>query len=497
MSGRLPAWAVFVAFACLCALTMGRGFYSSDGEVMFQTTAALVERGTLALPPDPGLPQIVAGRDGRHYSKYDPGLPLLAVPFFVAGDRLAAINHAHRTTTAAISTLLLSALAAAGALAALAALAGRLAAGQTGRAPLVVLSAGLGTPLWWYGRVLFPEALLACVLTLAVLLAVRAEGRRKGLWLAGAALGAGMLVRASLAIYALPLGWLVLSPHPRSAQTRLTAPSPCMERGQAERDEAGGEVNKALSARSSHDGHSRVARLVWLLAGALPFAAVLLAHNALRFGDPLATGYAGESFSTPPWMGIGGLLFSPGKGVWLYAPPLLLSALLWPRLRRAHPALGEFLALAWAVALPFYGMWWAWDGGWGWGPRLLVPLLPLSCLPLLALPARRGWWVAALCALLLGATVNVLGILSDPASLHAEATARCADAARCAAWTVCEAPLVGAARLLAEGRSEPLALFHLAGTGLPRTWSAGAPALLVAGAVAGAWQMARAARRRS
>ncbi len=458
MSGRLPAWAVFVTFACLCALTMGRGFYSSDGEVLFQTTAALVERGTLALLPDPGLPQIVAGHDGRYYSKYDPGLPLLAVPFFVVGDRLAAINHAHRTNTAAISTLLLSALAAAGALAVLAALAGKLAPGRATHPLLVVLSAGLATPLWWYGRVLFPEAVLACALTLAVWLVARAEGSRGGLLLAGAALGAGMLVRASLAIYALPLGWLVL--------------------------------------RAEGNGPRPARRLIWVAAGGAPFAAALLAHNALRFGDPLATGYAGEAFSTPVWKGIGGLLLSPGKGIWLYAPPLLLSAFLWPRFRRGHPALGEFLALAWAVALPFYGAWWAWDGGWGWGPRLLVPLLPLSCLPLLALQARRGWWVAALCALLLGAGVNALGILSDPVAHYAEVAPRCADPARCVAWTLRDAPVVGAARLLADGRGEPLALFHLAETGLPRTWSVGAPALLIGGVIAGVWRMARAARRR-
>lgn len=459
MSGRLPAWAVFVAFACLCALTLGRGFYSSDGEVMFQTTAALVERGTLALPPDPGLPQIVAGRDGRYYSKYDPGLPLLAVPFFVAGDRLAAINHAHRTTVAAISVLLLSALAAAGALTALAALAGRLAPGRVARSLLVVASAGLATPLWWYGRVLFPEAVLACALTLAVWLVARGGESRRGLLCAGAALGAGMLVRASLAIYALPLAWLV--------------------------------------SRANSGGLRSFRQWLWLLAGAAPFAVALLAHNALRFGAALATGYAGEAFSTPPWTGIGGLLLSPGKGVWLYAPPLLLSAALWPRFRRAYPALGEFLALAWAVALLFYGTWWAWDGGWGWGPRLLVPLLPLSCLPLLALPARRGWWAAALCALMLGAAVNVLGILSDPVAHYADAATRCADPAHCVAWTVREAPLVGAVRLLADGRSEPLALFHLAETGLPPAWSVGAPALLIGGVIAGVWRMARAARSRS
>ncbi|MCL4238055.1 MAG: hypothetical protein KJ047_07370 [Anaerolineae bacterium] len=455
MSGRPPVGAVFVAFACLCALTLGRGFYSSDGEVMFQTTAALAGQGTLALPPDPDLPQIVAGRDGRYYSKYDPGLPLLAVPFFIAGDRLAALNHAHRTTIAAISVLLISALTAAGALAALAALAGRLAPGQGVRTLLVVVSAGLATPLWWYGRVLFPEAALACALTLAVWLAVRAGGSRRGALLAGVTLGAGMLVRVSLAIYALPLGWLVV--------------------------------------RARGEGLHSARRLSWLLAGALPFAAALLAHNALRFGDPLTTGYAGESFSAAPWTGIGGLLLSPGKGIWLHAPPLLLSALLWPRFRRAHPALGGFLALAWGVALPFYGMWWAWDGGWGWGPRLLVPLLPLSCLPLLVLPARRGWGTAALCALALGVGVNILGVFSDPVAHYAEVATRCADPAPCVAWAVREAPLLGAVRLLADGQSEPLALFHLAETGLPRTWSAGAPALLVGGALASAWWMARAA----
>jgi hypothetical protein len=453
MGGRLSVPAVFVAFACLCALTLGRGFYSSDGEVMFQTAAALAQRWTLALPPDPGLPQIVAGRDGRAYSKYDPGLPLLAVPFFVAGDRLAAVNDAHRTTIAAISTLLLPALAAAGALAALATLAARLAPAQAARPLLVVLSGGLATPLWWYGRVLFPEALLACALTLAVLLAMRVGGSRGWLLLAGAALGAGMLVRASLAIYALPLGWLALRAGSGPARPTL--------------------------------------RLAWLALGVAPFAAALLAHNALRFGDPLATGYAGEAFSTPPWAGIGGLLFSPGKGVWLHAPPLVLSALLWLRFRRAHPPLAGFLALAWALALPFYGMWWAWDGGWAWGPRLLVPLLPLSCLPLLALPARRGWWAAAGCALALGAAVNALGILSNPATLHAQA------AAGCVAWTLHDIPLAGAARLLADGHSEPLALFHLTESGLPRTWSVGAPALLSGGLIAGIWRMARAARPRS
>jgi 4-amino-4-deoxy-L-arabinose transferase-like glycosyltransferase len=453
--GRVaPAWSVFAAFVCLCALTLGRGFYSSDGEVMFQTTAALVEQGTLALPPDPGLPQIIEGRDGRFYSKYDPGLPLLAVPFYLAGDRLAAINQAHRTTVAALTVSLLPALAAASTLALLLALASRLAPPGDNRPLLLTIAAGLGTPLWWYGRTLFPEALLACTLTAAVTLTVYAADRPARLILAGVALGIGMLTRAALAIYALPLVILTLRIGPR-----------------------------------------RTKRLIGIALGLAPFAAGILLHNVLRFGNPLSTGYRGEVFSTPPWQGIAGLLFSPGKGLWFYAPPLLLSAVLWPRFRRKQPALATFLALAWIVALAFYGSWWAWDGGWAWGPRLLVPLLPLSCLPLLALPLRRSWLIAAALTIGWGALVNMLGVLTDPVTPYARLAARFPDPAMRAAFSVTDSPVIGALRLLAEGQSEPLALFHLAATGLPLTWQIGAPALALGGLLAGTWGMWQTMRR--
>lgn len=450
----MPGWGVFAAFFCLCALTLGRGFYSSDGEVMFQTTAALVERRTLVLSPEPGLPQIVAGRDGRFYSKYDPGLPLLAVPFYLAGDRLAAVNHAHRTAIAALSVLLLSALAAATALTLLLALARSLAPTGDTHPLLLTLAAGIGTPLWWYGRTLFPEAILACALTAAVTFTVRTRDRPARLVLAGAALGVGILTRAALAIYALPLAVL-----------------------------------------ASRSGSHPARRLLWLGLGIAPFAGGLLLHNALRFGDPLLTGYAGEGFSTSLWRGIGGLLVSPGKGVWLYAPPLLLCVALWPRFRRSQPALAMFLALAWGIALLFYGSWWAWDGGWAWGPRLLVPLLPLSCLPLLTLPTRPRWSRTANLAIMLGAAVNLLGVLTNPVTHYAELTIRHADPSQQAAFSLSDTPILAALRLLAEGQREPLALFHLGATGLPLTWQIGAPALAIAGVIVAMGGVLRAMRR--
>lgn len=529
MSSRPAARTVFILFASLYWLCIGRGFYSSDGDVMFKTTAALAQQHRLALAPNPGLPQIVAGKDHRFYSKYDPGLALIGVPFYTVGDWIARTNHAHRYRVTILFYLLIPVLAAAGTLAALAACCGSektkaiqrrdrrgrgdyLEERETGlptnaflRSSLIVrsfsaisaasalnpfflffaggevqiaiLAAGLATPLWVYARTLYAEAVLACALAWAVYGVCRAGGaeqtlpldsgcsdkraeqalplrrERVVLFLAGMVFGIGLLTRAALAIY-LPALAVILIRHAPDRRLRPLA-----------------------------------IRLACFGAGALPAVALLLGHNALRFGDPLHFGYAGEGFTTLPWKGIAGLLFSPGKSVFLYAPPLVLCAALWPRFRRINPALGDFLALAWGTALLFYGSWWAWDGGWCWGPRFLVPLIPLSCLPLTILPDRRAWRVAAGVAILIGIGVQVGGVITDIIPHYADISAgQAADVDRLN-FSLDESPLAEAIRRVAKGQTEPLGMFHLDETGLPATWTAGIPALLIAGVIVGIWGM--------
>ncbi|MBN1200269.1 MAG: hypothetical protein JXJ20_00300 [Anaerolineae bacterium] len=444
MADRSFVRGVFLLFVCLYALSLGRGFYSSDGEVMFKTTAALVERSTLALDFDPGLPQIVAGQGGRSFSKYDPGLPLVGVPFYVTGDWIGRVNNAHRYRLAVTCYLLVPVLAAAGSLAALAALARALFGVR--RAAGVVLEAGLATLLWPYARVLYAETLLACALTGAVVLIMQG-------WplAAGVVFGIGVLTRAALAIYALPLALLIA----------WTTPG--------------------------RDWRAVLPRLFWFAVGMMPFGAALLAHNVYRFGDPLQTGYAGEGFTTPVWEGVIGLLVSPGKSVFLYAPPLALSAALWPRFRRAYPALGGFLTAAWGVALVFLGAWWAWHGGWCWGPRLLVPLIPLSCLPLGVLPDRCAWRRAAVGVIALGIGVQLLGVLTDVIPHYADVVGAGTSGYKLVHYAPRHTPLAGAIRRLLDGQTEPLALFRLADTGLPPTWAVGVPLLLALGLVVGAW----------
>lgn len=453
---RRRTWPVFVFFACVYALSVGRGFYASDGEVMFLTTAALATRGTFQLAPDSDLPQIVPGDDGQFYSKYDPGLPLLALPLYAAGDWLGMVNHAHRYQLSALAVLMVPVLAAAGTVAALHALAGRLFGSRRGL--WVALVAGLSTTLWPYARMLFAEAVLALALTgSAALLWGWPQARRawRRALIAGVLFGLGVMTRAACAIYAAPLALLVL--------------------GQ------GGSGDRRRGLRY----------VVLFGVGMLPGAAAVLAHNALRFGDPLTFGYSGEGFTTPGWEGALGLLLSPGKGALLYAPPLALSALLWPRFRRRAPALAWFLLLAWGAALAFYGSWWAWDGGWSWGPRFVVPLLPLSCLPLGLLPDRRRWRGTLAALALAGIAIQGLAVLTD-ITPHYEAVAG-DDPARTDAvnWSPADAPLAGAIDRALDGKTEPLAVFHLSGSGLPVTWVRGVPLLLVIGVVAAGWRVAR------
>ena len=486
-------WA-FVGLACLYALTIGRGFYSSDGEVMFQTTAALVEHHTLRLASDPGLPQIVAGQGGAFYSKYDPGLSLLAVPFYVVGDRLAAINHAHRYGLAALCVLLLPVLAAAGAVALSA---GWIADTRGGAvAGMALLAAGLASPLWVYARELFAEALLACALTAAVLMAHGAGRSRRRLVGAGAVFGVGLATRAAFGLYALPLAVLIAWKE-KQEQKRTADDTEKKESSTGEKQlpvevsRPTGQTPRAFASFmplpfSVFSAPSAVSCIAFF-AGMLPGAALLLAHNVLRFGDPLRFGYAGEEFTARWWEGAPGLLISPGRGVLIYAPVLMLCVLLWPRFRRVFPALGIFLALAWAAALIVYGAWWAWGGGWCWGPRFLVPLLPLSVLSLSVLPAGRSWRAAALLLIAVGIAVQVPGVFTDvtPHFAAVDAAGGSVD------WSVRDAAWMDAVVRFSHGKTEPLAMFHLRDFGLPLTWVYGVPALLVIGLSMSAWQMRR------
>lgn len=384
---RLPL-AIFLLLAGLYLLSTGGHTYASDEEQMLGAAVGVARHGSFALNAGTGEPP--------RYSSYGPGQSLLAVPLVWAGDALAAALPPHAAEwalRAAVSWLnpLVSAAAAA-----LIALAGLRLGFAPGPAAAAALLYGLATMAWPHSKTFFAEP-LASVLSFAGF-ALALPGRDKGReledvpalrWtLAGlcAGLACAVKIQAGLALPFLGL-WALYS----------------------------GGMLPATDKRWSVAGALR-SGLLWGL-GALLGLAMLGLYQWALFGSPLRSGYGGASgvFSNPLHEGLYGLLLSPGKGLLLYAPPLLLMpvglALLWRRDAGAAALCGA-VSLA---TLLFYSLVIFWHGDGAWGPRYLNMALPFMCLPLVAVAeaARkaRGLRVALALTCLLAVPVQAGGVL--------------------------------------------------------------------------------------
>lgn len=337
-----------------------------DGDSMLAVTRSLVHHASLAVPADLG----VAGYDGMtHYSKYGLLLPLLSiVPVLIAqpvGALTGRVDLVEAAAAASIMPLVGGALA--GALYLL----GRRIGAARAAAALVAAGTVLGTYLLPYGRDFFTEPLVALGL---VVMVERALAGREGQ--AALALAAAVLARPQSAAFApLLLGFVALR---------------------------GG-------------GLRALARTIPPLAIA---AIVTIAYNLLRFHDPLEFGYrppVDPGFTTPLPEGAVGLLFDPEKSLFLFAPAIVLVPLallaLWRRARlTAALLLGLFV-----VTFVLAATWHSWQGGWSWGPRLVIPgvaLVLVALGPWIGESATRMRLAAALFAL--GFVVSFSAVLAPP-----------------------------------------------------------------------------------
>ncbi|MDC0715491.1 hypothetical protein [Nannocystis bainbridge] len=373
-----------------------------DDEIVFQTTASLVERGSLTIagiahrtgePPGrpPGTFGWAEGPEGRRYGLFGHGLSLVAAPMYALGRATApprvpfawtrAVRSDHFTfharepradwlhlvvsltnclVTAATAWLLVRWLA------------------WVGLSPRAALWTGLayatGTAAWPYTRTFLSEPLSAMVLLAAAVAIAQAQALRAGrpraadcrLWLAGAAAGFAVHVHVLnlvawpwLAAYALVPFWTGSKGHDGKGMSL-------------------GACLKALAP--ARRGLIGAALLAGLGLG------LLLLGQWLRFGDALETGRFGHySAWTNPWTGLWAQMLAPGRSLWLYAPAATLGLFgMRAALRRAPAATWlalSLLATRWLVVSARTD----WYGGWSLGPRHLVPAIPLVMIGLAAL----------------------------------------------------------------------------------------------------------------
>ena len=379
-------------------LSAGGHLVVGDEETMFRVTQNLlagqgvaVGRETLVVPAESyplflphaaeSLPttSAVPGRHGQLYSKYGMGQSLLAIPLYLLGILLARLSPVVSDAQGArLAASMLNPLALAGC-GWLVMRLGLALGYRLSTARWIALAALFASIAWPYVKTFYPQPTMTFLVLAAVYAAYRwrQAAQQRWLWVLGLATAAIILFRISGVIIIPVLGlYLVLA---RSANGRGRA---IMSLG------IGVAVGLGLSG----------------------------AYNWQRFGSLFSTGYHEIAWTTPFPLGLYGLLFSPGKGILVYTPMLILGLGAWAVFFRRHRAEAWLMAGLWLAWLAFYAPYNFWTGGFNWGPRFLLPVLPFGFLPLGALlEESQSRLVTALFAILfaVGLLIQTSAILVD------------------------------------------------------------------------------------
>lgn len=394
---HVAAWLALLLFG-IYLLSFSGQLYSQDSMSMFAVAESFVKRGEFNTDQ---LWTLFKARneiapDGESYAKYGYGASLFAVPLY-AFAFYAPFDLGLTQTTLLTSSIV---VALAGALVFLSA---RRFQFSRNVSIVTALLFGLATPAWVYAKQLWsePYALATLFAGFYFLQRFRAESNARDALIAGMALGLAIATRVTNAALIPFFAWYGFSVALNDARTR---------RG-----------------------------LVWF-ACALGISVLSIAwYDGVRYGNPLATGYrTDETFATPILLGMYGLLFSPGKGLFIYIPALaalVFSVILFFRHARAETFLFSGIITFYVL---LFSTWYYWWGGTNWGPRFLVPTIPFLILlitPAIELARARAHKLftllfAALCAVsfaiqLLGVAISSLAYRARMVrlSIHPEADA--------------------------------------------------------------------------
>lgn len=379
-SQKKNASALFWMTTTVCLLFAGGRIASSDENVFFLETRSIVEHGTLAIP-EGVVDNGVRGADGRYYVGAGIGYTLVSIPFYLLGKIITAF-------VAADSPYVILVLKGAFSLTNQI-LAGFLSVMIYGFARSMSFSKRTGfvlavavlftTNIFPYTKSAMRDIAVAlCVVgSFRALFEYRISGRKRNVHIAGAWLAWLLTLKISFVILI-----------------------PCIMMYVV--------LFQIEPGRGLNDVYSRIKESVrlqkrtigilslWIFAGLV----VVLTYQWIIFGNPFASGYSerdAASFSTPLFVGLYGLLLSSGKSFFLYAPVTILSFVAVRRFRERFRAEFVFIVSLSVVMLIFHAKFFSWAADGSWGPRYLLPLIPLLVLPVgILLDQRlcRKWFIA-------------------------------------------------------------------------------------------------------
>lgn len=123
----------------------------------------------------------------------------------------------------------------------------------------------------------------------------------------------------------------------------------------------------------------------------VPFCIFYLYYNHLRFGSLLERGYGkiclGTYGSEIPLTNsylksLFGIILSPGKGLLFYSPILLLGIVSFRFFYKKDKLVANLFLMTILLYICFYAIFYFWHGSMCWGPRYLLPIVPLLLIPI-------------------------------------------------------------------------------------------------------------------
>jgi len=340
---------LFLFVISILVFISGARLVSSDEVSMYLTIESLVKSGTFAIPLEnaPNSSNV----DGKSYTWYEAGNILAGIPFYCAGNIAASILPLSESLKSFIPRAAVSLTGAFfGGWIAVLFFSVLRKLGVSLRVSIgMALALTLSTFLLPYFKMFMREPILAlCLLGACGYLLPGPKNRNndRALIVAGIFTGYGILTKLAFAINLLPLLVYIYR-----------------------------NDNKDLSGRLREV-------LLFLIPVFILGLGGTMMYNFLRFGNPMNIGYAGgTSFTTPVFVGLYGLLLSPGKGILWFAPMLFLLIPSHGVFRKKFPRETYLIAVLFLANLLLSSVYVAWGGDGSWGPRYLAPLLPLIFLP--------------------------------------------------------------------------------------------------------------------